>query len=214
MEFYIIRHGETNWNVEGRIQGQTNSRLTEKGGRQAHLTANKLKNMSFEAVYSSDLERAMDTAEILLQFHDYLNMEKDVRLRERLFGDLEGISHESFKNDYPNIYEKFLSNDAEYRIPKGESKRDLADRAVDFFEEIAKKHTGEGHVLVVTHGGILNMFVRYILGMDFGIRRKFSLRNTAVNIVEYKDNDWRLITLGDISHLSVSEHKFKKSDIG
>lgn len=214
MEFYIIRHGQTNWNLEGKIQGQTNSSLTQKGIDQARLTAEKLKNISFSAMYSSDLERALKTAEIIASRHNRLQMKEDVRLRERKFGYLEGIGHEEFKTNHPDIYEKFRSNDPEYRIPEGESKNDLALRATGFFNDLVKNHAKDETILVVTHGGIINMFVRYILGIPYGSPRKFSLRNAAVNIVQYNDNDWRLITLGDISHLSITEEKFNKSEIG
>lgn len=214
MEIYIIRHGETNWNVEGKIQGQTNSSLTQKGIDQARLTAEKLKTVSFTSLYSSDLERARNTAEFLAAYHPQLQIIVDIRLRERKFGYLEGIGHEEFKTNYSDIYEKFRSNDPAYRIPEGESKNDLAKRATAFFNDLVKKHTNDDTILVVTHGGIINMFMRYILGIPYGSERKFSLRNAAVNIVQYKDNDWRLITLGDISHISFTEEKFKKSEIG
>lgn len=214
MEIYIIRHGETDWNVEGKIQGQTNSNLTEKGIEQAHRTAEKLKNINFSALYSSDLNRAMKTAEILVNGNHPLTIQDDERLRERKFGYLEGVSHDVFKKDYPGIYEKFRSNDPAYRIPEGESKNDLAARAVIFFEDIIQKHGENEIILVVTHGGIINMFTRYILGINYGAPRKFSIRNAAINIVQYQDNDWRLITLGDISHLAMTKEKFKKTEIG
>lgn len=214
MEIYIIRHGETNWNVEGKIQGQTNSSLTQKGIDQARLTAEKLKNIFFTAMYSSDLERARKTAEMLASRHSRLEINEDVRLRERKFGYLEGIGHEEFKTNHPDIYAKFRSNDPEYRIPEGESKNDLARRATDFFNDLVKRHAKDETMLVVTHGGIIDVFVRFILGIPYGSTRNFSLRNAAINIVQYNDNDWRLITLGDISHLSIKEEKFKKSEIG
>lgn len=202
MDIYIIRHGETNWNVEGIIQGQSNSSLTEKGIEQAKLTAEKLKTVPFKAIYSSDLERAMNTAEIICEHHKNSTIVKDERLRERKFGDLEGIGHEDFKTRHPEIYANFRSNDPAYRIPGGESRNDLAKRSIDFFNDIISQHADDDTILAVTHGGVVNMFVRYIIGIDYGAKRKYSLLNAAINIVSFKNNDWRLITLGDISHLT------------
>lgn len=199
MELYLVRHGETKWNVENRIQGQINSELTKRGLRQAHLTSERLDSVFFHYVYSSDLPRAFTTAKIITE-PKKLKINTDERLRERSFGIGEGLTHEELAQRAPDVWKNVKNGDIDYVIPNGESKMQVLGRALEFFDELTKNHLSD-RVLVVTHGGLINVFLRHILGIPQDAPRRFILPNTAINILGYYNYYWQVRTFGDISHL-------------
>ena len=145
-----VRHGETEWNSIGKQQGHLNSNLTELGIRQAQAIANGVSKFSIDEFYSSDLGRAVQTAEIISQ-----NIGKkfvpDARLREQNLGILQGLTRTAFESRFPEEYSQFISNDPDYRIPGGESIRDRFSRCIHCVEDISKTHCGKS-ILIVTHG--------------------------------------------------------------
>ncbi len=195
----VVRHGETLWNVQGKQQGHLDSDLTPLGVRQAQAVAGALAHESFQAFYSSDLERAMQTARIIAE---PLGMEvrPEAGLRERHLGVLQGLTMVEFEQAHPEHYARFRSRDPDYVIPEGESIRQRYERAVKTASAIARRHAG-GHMLVVTHGGMLASFFRHALGLGLAEPRRFSLCNAAINRFSVLDGRWKLECWGLTEHL-------------
>jgi 2,3-bisphosphoglycerate-dependent phosphoglycerate mutase len=195
---YLIRHGETLWNTENRLQGQLDSPLTVEGVRQATVLAGRLSSVHFDAVYSSDLERARHTANIVTSRSTPVPITFDNRIRERHFGCFQGYTWEEITKKFPEEAGKELSGDPMNRVPGGESKQQLLSRALEFFKDVAVRHRNQ-KILVISHGGILNVWTRHVLHIPLDTPRRFHLYNTAVNIFEFSDQRWCLKTLGETS---------------
>lgn len=200
MEIYLVRHGETEWNVERRIQGHCDSSLTEEGIKQAAAVAQRLKYEHFDAVYSSDLGRALATAQYIMQYHENQQLIQDNRLRERNFGILEQLDHETIANRYPAESALLENRDAEFVIINGESKLQMLDRALAFLRELQQQYT-DGKILCITHGGLINVILRHTLQISMEAERRFLLPNTGINILVFADEKWMVKTVGDVSHL-------------
>lgn len=169
MRLILIRHGETEDNANKICQGQKDSHLSEKGIEQAKKLGLRFKDRKIDAVYSSNLQRAANTAKEILSYHPNLKLQKDKRLNERYFGALEGKSYSEYKWDWNNIPE-----DVETDIQ-------LYERVKDFLEETYKKHK-EDTVVVVCHGGSKRALLTLIHNKplsDFGTWDK--ILNTAVS---------------------------------
>ena len=200
-QMVVVRHGETVWNLSGRQQGQQDSELSELGVRQAQATADALAGEQVEAVYSSDLGRAMQTARMIGQ---RLRMEvvSDIRLRERHLGIMQGKTFEQIEQTLPEVSARSRVGDPDpdYEIPQGESIRQRFERGVAGAEDLARRHAG-GRILLVTHGGILDSFFRKALGLALTAPRRFSIFNASINVFTIADGQWRLDSWGDIGHL-------------
>jgi broad specificity phosphatase PhoE len=167
--------------------------------RQAHLTSERLESVYFHHVYASDLPRAFITAKIITE-PKRLKVNTDIRLRERNFGVGEGLTHEELAQRAPEVWKNIKNGDVNYVIPNGESKMQVLDRAREFFNELTKKHLTD-RILVVSHGGVINVFLRDILGIPQDAPRRFILPNAAINILGFYNYYWQVRTFGDISHL-------------
>ncbi|MBN1256414.1 MAG: histidine phosphatase family protein [Planctomycetes bacterium] len=194
-----IRHGETVWNLEGRQQGQLNSELTEVGVKQAQALASALAGKRFDVLYSSDLGRAVQTAEIIAA-RIGLAVLTDPRLRERHLGIMQTLTKAEFAKKYPHENAEFNVGNPDYIIPKGESARQRYERATACAEELAARHPGES-IVIVTHGGILDSLFRYTVGFPLELPRPFTLFNASINTFTVSAGRWRLDTWGDIHHL-------------
>lgn len=200
-KIYLIRHGETIWNATGRFQGQQDSPLNETGIRQAQALAKRLRNKPFFAIYSSDLGRAHQTAEILAEPHSQPVI-PDERLRERRFGIFEGLTMTEAERDYPDIQQAFLGGGYNFIVPGGETNDEIIDRTVSCLNELATRHPGE-RLLVVTHGGIINRFTKYVLGIPQSQQRMFRVHNASVNKFVFENGNWEMHTFGDTSHFEI-----------
>jgi len=198
-ELVAIRHGETVWNTQGLQQGQLNSDLTDLGRAQATAIADRLTGEPFDGLYSSDLGRAVETADIVAGPVG-LDVVTDPRLRERNLGILQGISLRQFEQERPQEYTRFRSGDPDYVIPSGESARQRHERCVACATELAKRHAGR-RILIVTHGGILDSFFRHALKLPLTVPRRFSLFNASINSFTVTDDRWRLKSWGHVEHL-------------
>ncbi|RMH73721.1 MAG: histidine phosphatase family protein [Gemmatimonadetes bacterium] len=198
-QIILIRHGETAYNAEHRLQGHLDIDLNKKGIAQAQATAERLKTEAFSVLYSSDLKRAYHTAQIIAgqTGHEIIT---DPQLRELNGGVLEGLNKDEMITRYPEVYRGFKSGDPTYVIPNGESFQMRYDRAVTCLNQIAEKHTGET-VVVVTHGGIIDSIFRYVIDIPIVFDRRFSIHNASINIFQVQQGRWRLFTWGDIYHL-------------
>ena len=194
-----VRHGETEWNRAGRLQGHQDRPLTELGRQQALAMAEALSGWPVRFIYASDLGRARATAGIIAQ---RLNLEvrTDPRLRERNFGIMEGLTIPEFQARHPREASAYGSGNPDFVVPGGESIRQKFARNIGCGDEIASRHTGDT-VLVVAHGGVLTSFFHKAAQLPLETRRTFSLFNGAINVFTVADSVWRLDTWGSIAHL-------------
>ena len=159
---YLVRHGETEWNITHTIMGHTDSPLTQTGINQAKDTAQKLKKINFAAVFSSDLLRARRTAEIIAA-EKKLAVETTEALRERTFGRYEGQVYEKYQKKFARLIKKYQKMSDEDRFtfrttPEVESDQELMDRVIRFLRQTAVAYQGK-NVLLVTHGGVLRVLL-------------------------------------------------------
>lgn len=199
-ELFLIRHGETLWNRNRRIQGQLDIGLSEFGARQARAVAERLRDVRFRALYSSDLTRAHATARPIAAATG-LDIRLEAALRERHFGILQGTLRSVVQAHYTEIWEAYR-NDPDYQVPAGESSRGFNARCVNCLETLAQRHPGE-RIAIVTHGGVLGSLLRHTLNMPPTNHRPFSVYNAGINIFYYQADTrtWRLDTWGDAAHL-------------
>jgi probable phosphoglycerate mutase len=201
----LIRHGETDWNRDRRIQGQTDTPLSDLGRRQAAAVGQRLKHERFAAIYASDLQRAWHTAQAigqaaLAQRADAPLPVADRRLREMDFGEWEGKTSAEIAASHPDAHARSKQRDADFRIPGGESFRDLYERAVGCVASLVAAHAGQA-ICVVAHGGILDMMYRHTHAIALDQPRVFSLYNAAYNCLEHDGERFRLEVWGEVAHL-------------
>jgi 2,3-bisphosphoglycerate-dependent phosphoglycerate mutase len=199
----VIRHGETEWNRERRMQGTTDTRLSDLGRLQASALGRRLKERGFTALYSSDLSRARDTAQAIAQ-HTGRNLVIDPRLQERRFGIFEGLLAAEIRARYPDEHARFASRDPHYEVPGGESASAFTARCLGCLAEIAMRHPGE-EVVVVSHGLVLDALYRAAHGLAHGEPRPVPLINASMNHFGYGASAWRMMLWGDVSHLAADE---------
>ena len=194
-----IRHGETEWNSEGRFQGHLNSVLNQEGLAQAKALGARLAKERFDLLLSSDLGRALQTASAIAMStgHEIL---LEPRLRERNMGIFQGLTAAEARLRYPDEYARFRSNDPDYVIPDGESMRQLLARSLACITELARRHAGMT-LAAVTHGGVLAMLYRHAKAMPLAAPRDFHLHNAGVNRFRHSRGAWELLDWGDTAHL-------------
>lgn len=204
-EFLIVRHGETLWNREHRIQGQHNSPLSTTGERQAQATATRLRECKFQRLVSSDLGRTLQTAQPIADATGIL-IETDPRLRERHFGDFECFTPDEIRERDPDAYARWQSRQPAYAMPGGESLETLRARVRESLTSIAQVTSGS--VVIVTHGGVLDVIYRIASGLALDAKRTWPLLNSSINTIEIDDGNWRVLDWGDVSHLPAAEDDF------
>ncbi len=195
----VVRHGETEWNTEGRRQGHLDSTLTPKGRAQAEALAQRFTPGSCSVIYSSDLGRAYETARTIAENTGH-EVVPDERLRERNLGIFQGLDGGEIRQRYPAEYEEHRKGGADHAVPSGESFRQQTERNMGCLEELARRHEGE-IIMVVTHGGVLSALFRHTLSIPLDAPRRFSFKNASVNLFKFQDGTWGLETWGDITHL-------------
>jgi probable phosphoglycerate mutase len=195
----IVRHGQTEWNIANIRQGHLDSALTQEGIAQAKALARRLMREKFSALYSSDLGRAVQTAQIISDATGH-EIVTDPRLRERHLGIFQGLIGDEIRERYPEEYRLHRSVGPDYVIPGGESVRQQVARNLSYLNEIAVKHLGET-IVVITHGGVLSGLFRHTFSIPFEAPRRFEFTNAGLNVFVYEDGNWFLQTWGDLSHL-------------
>lgn len=169
------------------------------GLRQSTTLAQRLAAIPFTVLYSSDLERARQTA-LCIAAKTGHQIVFDARLRERDLGIFAGLTKAEIKAQHPIVFAGYESGGVDYVIPEGESTRQRHQRSVRCLEEFASMHKGE-RIVVVTHGGVLNGLLRHCLGTALDTPRTFAIFNASFNVFYFENNHWRLVTWGDVSHL-------------
>ena len=194
----LIRHGETTWNAENRVQGQSDSPLSEVGIAQARALADRLKDEPIAAAYSSDLSRAFETAKIIAEPHG-LGVIASHTLREADYGEWTGRTMDEVRADWSEAYADYVSDPANARIPGGESVLELVRRSHTCAVEIAQRHPGE-NILIVGHGGSVRGIICGILDR-VELFWNFKLSNAGLTVIEWKETGPRVIALNDVCHL-------------
>ena len=197
-EIILIRHGETEWNSQQRMQGHSNSDLSSVGQAQIQALGQWMKNVPFDHIYSSDSLRAKQTAEAITQFSGH-ELKIDLRLREKNLGVFEGLTSEEARERHPEVFRLFKTAGSKYVIDEGESTQQLQDRALEIVNEIRIKHPEE-RVLLVTHGGFIRVVMKHSLGLSLETPTRFLIRNTGVFRLVLEDN-WIVSQMGGVSHL-------------
>ena len=203
----LIRHGETAWNAEHRIQGQLNIPLSPRGLVQAARLAECLANESIDAVYSSAQSRAWLTAAPLAARLG-LEVIAEPRLRERSFGIFEGLTLDEIAARYPEEFKKWRERDPAWRPEGGESGQQLIDRVMAAVTELGARHAGQT-VALVSHGGVLDVIYRAARVLEWHAPREHQMLNAAVNRLTAYAFDSAPIALsidlwGDVAHLQES----------
>lgn len=197
-----IRHGETAWNVNTRLQGHLDIPLNDAGLRQAeHLARALVEREVVNAIYASDLSRAHATAQAIAQSMDQA-VSVHVGLRERHFGSFQGRTYAEVETEFPEHAWYWRKRTPDWTPPEGgESLLALRERIVRTVDELAARHTGQ-QVVIVAHGGVLDILYRAATRIDLQAPRTWSLTNTAVNRLLWTPAGLSLVGWGDTSHLN------------
>jgi 2,3-bisphosphoglycerate-dependent phosphoglycerate mutase len=200
----LIRHGQSEGNAERRFGGHTATPLSSRGRRQAHATAHALKDEELTAIYSSDLARAVETAQPLAKLTG-LPVNATNAFRERSVGVMEGLTFEDAAQQHPDQYAALLRRDFEHVLTGGESYRQLLDRAWQKLDEVIAQHQG-GRIAVFSHTGTICILALHLMGALDAPELKpvwIMSANCGVTRFELRDDGFvRVLTLNDTRHLS------------
>ncbi|NLL81367.1 MAG: histidine phosphatase family protein [Tissierellia bacterium] len=199
MKIYLTRHGTTEWNIERRLQGWENSKLTQEGVLRAVKLGERLKDIDFDVIYSSPLNRAVETAKYIRGDKDTLIVYHD-GLKELRYGIWQGMLLDDIEKKYPEEYYIYRNSPMDYIPIEGESYDDLFRRVKNFLEEV-KKIEAE-NILVISHGITIKAIIAYIKNLSL---EEFSslpvYTGTALNIIEVDKGKMKLILENDTSHI-------------
>ena len=195
----VVRHGETAWNVDTRIQGQLDIGLNATGERQAQQLGEALADETVAAVYASDLSRAWNTARAVA---GSLGIEviAEPRLRERAFGQFEGRTFADIEANSPDDARRWRTRDPEFAPAGGESLIVFRERVTAVVAELSARHPGE-QVVLVAHGGVMDVLYRAATGQALQAPRTWHLGNAAINRLLWTPQGLSLVGWGDIAHL-------------
>jgi alpha-ribazole phosphatase len=199
LHLILVRHGQTEWNVQRRYQGQSNVPLSGVGRRQAERVAERLVPQKIDVVYASDLERAWETAKIIAEKHG-LEVLPEPRLRELRFGVLEGLTFDEAQVQYPEMIAAWLKDFNQ--PPQGAETVDVfRERIVCLLDDLKQKHD-EQTLLLVGHAGSLSEILRVALSLSREKRWYFEMEHTSISEVLIAEDYVSLMRLNDSSHLS------------
>ncbi len=196
MYLYCVRHGESVFNAEGRIQGQQDPPLSDLGRRQAQAVAARLEKLPIKAVFSSPLDRARSTAEPIAEALG-VEIETDDRLKEIHVGVFQGMLWADVQNKHPEFAEKWRSQDPDYVIPEGESRRQLMQRGAAALHQV--QQAGYEHVVGVAHGALLAAAFKTLFEIPARLN-PFTLHNASITKIKW-DGQFRLKVFNHIQHL-------------
>lgn len=206
----VVRHGETDWNTVKRIQGHIDIPLNAHGLRQAERVGAALADQGIDAVYSSDLQRAWQTAQAIggacavpVQSHP--------PLRERAFGTLEGQTFAEVEVSWPEAAALWRHREPDFCPPGGESIRTFYDRCVGALRTLAERHAGQ-HIVVVAHGGVLDCYYRAATGQALQAPRTWDIANASINRLLWTPAALTLVGWADVQHLQ-EDHTLDESSL-
>lgn len=209
---YLLRHGETSFNAENRFQGHLDIPLNETGLTQAQLLGEALADINFSAIYTSDLSRALQTAQQVAA-HQQTAIFAVRRLREAALGDWEGYSGEEVAEKWPQELAAWRKDSLHNRPPGGETLQQVQARAIDLTNELVAKHPKE-RIALVGHGGSIRAIIAFVLQAELNIFPHLRLDNCSISIVQITPERSILFGLNDFSHLNKPEMKNTSVDSG
>lgn len=180
--FILIRHGETKWNLERRMQGQTDVPLNANGEKQAEQVSNYLRHYPIHVFYSSPLKRTLRTARIIQKHHHDAPIVLHHALKERSFGLTEGKTYEELAIEYPVLSFGRSWNHPQFQIPGGERLIDVYRRGNGFIHEIVEKERGKT-VAIVAHGVIIRCMISSLLQLPLAYNYHYELGNTSITLI-------------------------------
>jgi probable phosphoglycerate mutase len=198
-----VRHGETAWNVDTRVQGQLDIELNERGRWQARRVGRALADEAIAAIYTSDLSRARDTA-LAIGHTTGQVVQTHEGLRERAFGVLQGQSHAEIEADWPAQALLWRRREPLWAPQGGESLVDVRDRVIQVACELAARHVGE-QIVLVAHGGVMDALYRAAAGLELQAPRTWNLGNAAINRLLWTPEGLTLVGWSDTRHLDEAE---------
>ena len=202
--FCLVRHGETNWNAERRLQGHTDIHLNTRGLAQAEQMARALKkiNLQFDVLYTSDLHRAAKTAQAIEQLFQ-ISAIADKSLRERHLGALQGLTTDEAPHSEPDLWVSHLNRDIHQELRGGESIQQFSDRIKTALEHIRERYQGKT-ILLVSHGGALDMMYRIASNQPLNAEKTVSVPNASLNWISHDGLAWKVDGWADTRHLEDS----------
>jgi broad specificity phosphatase PhoE len=199
----FVRHGETAWNLEQRYQGQEDSPLSAQGLLQAQRVGEFLSKRRIDAVFSSDLGRAVRTARCIAEYHNLVPILEE-RLREMSFGVWEGLTRAEVREQYPKLFQARMTDSTAHPIPQGEEPAQVVQRFLECLEERIAQHAG-GTIVVVSHGAALRLTLASLLGIPLHRSNCLSQSNGGISELTYDQDDsrcpWRAVTINSTAHL-------------
>lgn len=203
-EILLIRHGETDWNVEKRLQGHYDVALNAEGVRQAAALGRVLRDETLDAIFSSDLQRARDTAQAIAALRG-MTVQTDPGLRERCFGAFEGLIQSEISERYPADFQAWKQRDLDARYTAGERQAEtLREFSARAFATVARLAGMQGHrrIAVVTHGGVLDTLYRHAYDLGYAHARNFDVLNASVNRLKWDGARFHVLHWADVAHLA------------
>ena len=201
MKFFVVRHGETDWNKLGRFQGHTDISLNDRGLSQASETAVASEDWGYTAIYSSPLVRTVQVAEEIAKVTPML-VSQEPGLKELSLGDLEGVTGEEMRNDWPALFAAWRTDPEKMSMPNGESLGELRDRTWQVILDIEQKHSSDDSIVVISHNFAIRSIVNELLGMPLAYFHRMSLNLASVCTFDSDERGRRLTGYNSTSHLS------------
>tara|TARA_Y100000310_G_scaffold144893_1_gene144162 strand:- start:13240 stop:13839 length:600 start_codon:yes stop_codon:yes gene_type:complete len=197
MKLTLVRHGQTESNMQRILEGNRQGQLTVKGKEQAKKVGERLKEEQYDFIYISDLQRAKQTAQEILKFHETEEIIYTEKIRERKWGELEGKSYAELSSVKQQLHF------AKHKPKEGETFEELQKRIVTFYEELLAKHQGK-RVLVIAHAGVIGALLLHLLEKESTREEylKVHPKNTAITVLEISDDkQHKVYVLNCINHL-------------
>jgi len=201
-QIILARHGETEWNVAEVFRGRIDIELNENGVKQAELLARYLSDLKLDAVYSSPLQRALKTAEIIASYHK-LKVSIAPGLVDFNYGDWQGLPHQEVKDKYKELYATWISHPERVKMPAGESLAEVRERAVGVVDSVIARHRGT--VVLVSHRVVNKVLICALLGLDNSHFWNIRLDTCGITTFAYQNERFMLIKHNDTSHLKPAQ---------
>ncbi len=200
MKLYLIRHGQTDWNMAGRVQGSTDIPLNETGRRQAECLAQGMKERPVVRIFSSVLKRALETAAVIGE-SQHVSVEQIQGLEEVGLGEWEGKTWEEVRCRYPKEFEQWRRNPADMAPPGGESSEEIRKRCKNVMRFILAQ--AQGDLAIVSHGAVLAYLLDGLM-KKYSLEKEIIVENASITTVEYVPaiRDFVLVQMNDIRHLA------------
>ena len=197
----LIRHGETDWNRNGRFQGRSDLPLNQRGKDQAHALALTLKDEPLTAIYSSPLTRALETARLIKDFHPSVPLFEEEGLVEMNLGEFEGMEARRWAVEYPDFIKTWRETPASVTMPGGESLQEVQTRAIRTLERITNHYPTESTLLLCSHNFVNRTLLCYALNVPLDRFREVQQETAALNVLYAHGEQLRAEVVNERSHL-------------